>query len=379
MTYSASLPEEVPARNMKPRERVLTALKREIPDRVPWLEISIDEILQKRIMGTTDFTPIDLCAKLGMDAFGYRFPIGGEATSGPVTMALDSGFKEKYYYPQKVTFDFSPPFIAEMGTTPETGRSFVKRGLLTSNESLKLLDEYLPDPDHPARYEQVAKWIAKYKGEYAVFGRIRLGSSSMLESMGLAEFAYNVYDHPDLVKEIHRRFSEWFAKVVEYLNQMDFDFYVAADDLADSKSPWMSPGMYREFFLPYERIVAEAIKKPWVFHSDGNLLPIFEDLLTLGMSGIHPFQPSAMDIKQVKATYGNRVCILGNVDLDYTLTLGTPEEVEKEVKEKMAALAPGGGYIIASANSLPDYCKTENVLAMAQAIRKYGRYPIDDS
>lgn len=362
---------------MKPRERVLAALKRGIPDRVPWLEISIDEILQIRIMGTTDFTPGELCAKLGMDGFGCRFPIGGEATTGPVMMPAGSGFKEKYYYPQKVTFDFSPPFIAEKGVTPETGRAFVKRGLLTSKESLRLFDEYLPDPDHPARYEQVAEWIARYKGDYAVFARVRLGSSSMLESIGLMEFAYKVHDHPDFVKEVHRRFSEWSATVVEYLNQMDFDFYVTGDDLADSKSPWMSPEMFREFFLPYQRIVARAMKKPWVHHSDGNLLPILDDLLSLGMSGIHPIQPRAMDINQVKEAYGNRICLLGNIDLDYTLTLGTPEEVEKEVRERITQIGQGGGYIITSANSLPDYCKTENVFAMARAVTKYGKYPLE--
>ena len=117
--------------------------------------------------------------------------------------------------------------------------------------------------------------------------------------------------------------------------------------------------------------------KPWVFHSDGNLLPILDDLLTLGMAGIHPIQPSAMDIKEIKAKYGNRVCILGNIDLDYTLTLGTPEEVDKEVKERIAVAGAGGGYIITSANSLTDYCKTENVWAMAAAVKKYGKYPLD--
>lgn len=369
--------EEASPRDMKPRERVLAALKRGIPDRVPWLEISIDETLQIRIMGRADFTPGELCAKLGMDGFGYRFPIGGEATAGPVMMHAGSGFKERYYYPQKVTFDFSPPFIAEMGSTPETGRAFVRRGLLTSEDSLRLFDEYLPDPDHPARYEQVAKWIARYKGDYAVFARIRLGSSSMLESIGLMEFAYKVYDQPDFVKEVHRRFSEWSARVVEHLNRMDFDFYVTGDDLADSKSPWMSPEMFQEFFLPYQRIVVRAMKKPWVHHSDGNLLVILDDLLSLGMCGIHPIQPRAMDINRVKETYGNRVCILGNIDLDYTLTLGTPEDVEEEVRERIAHVGQGGGYIITSANSLPDYCKAENILAMARAIKKYGMYPLE--
>jgi uroporphyrinogen decarboxylase len=361
---------------MKPRERVLIALNRGVPDKVPWMENDIEESLQERMMGTTEFTPGELCEKLGMDGFGYHFPIGGKATAGQ-SMQAAVGFKEGYYYPRKVTFDFVPPWIAEMGVDEKTGRTYVKKGLLTSKDSLKLFDEYLPDPDHPARYEQVAKWIAQFKGDYAVFARIRCGSASTLESMGIMEFSYNVYDNPDLVKEIHRRFSEWSAKVVEHLNQLDFDFFWVNDDLADTKSPLMSRAMYQEFFLPYQKIVASTIKKPWIFHSDGNLMPILDDLLTLGMKGLHPIQPSAMDIKQVKARYGGKVCLLGNIDLDYILTLGTPEEVDREVKERIAVAGQGGGYIITSANSLPDYCKTENVWAMSRAIRKYGKYPLD--
>ncbi|MBM4307056.1 MAG: hypothetical protein FJ115_13295 [Deltaproteobacteria bacterium] len=362
-------------REMKPRDRVLTALKRGVPDKVPWIENDIEEGLQEQIMGTTNFTPGELCEKLGMDGFGYHFPMGGKASAGQAFQAA-VGFKESYYYPQKVTFDFVPPWIAEMGVT-EDGRTFIKKGLLTSKESLKLFDEYLPDPDHPARYDIVSKWLAQYKGDYAVFARIRLGSASLLESMGIIEFSYNLYDHPDLVKEVHRRFSEWSVKVVERLNQMDFDFYWANDDLADTKQPWMNREVYQEFFLPYQKMVAHAIKKPWVFHSDGNLFPLLDDLITLGMNGIHPIQPAAMDIRQMKAKYGNRVCILGNIDLDYTLTLGAPEEVDREVKGRIAVAGQGGGYIITSANSLTDYCKVENVWAMAHAIKKYGNYPLN--
>jgi uroporphyrinogen-III decarboxylase len=95
------------------------------------------------------------------------------------------------------------------------------------------------------------------------------------------------------------------------------------------------------------------------------------------MNGVHPIQPAAMDMKQMKSKYGNRVCILGNIDLDYTLTLGTPEEVDREVKERIAVAGVGGGYVITSANSLTDYCKDENVWAMARAIKKYGKYPLD--
>jgi uroporphyrinogen decarboxylase len=138
--------------------------------------------------------------------------------------------------------------------------------------------------------------------------------------------------------------------------------------------PWVNMEMYEEFFKPYQKIVADAMKKPWIFHSDGNLFPILDGLLSLGMNAIHPIQPAAMDIGRVKAEYGDRICIVGNIDLDYTLTLGTPAEVDREVKERIEVAGKGGGYMISSANSLTNYCKLENVWAMAEAIQKYRTY-----
>ena len=90
-----------------------------------------------------------------------------------------------------------------------------------------------------------------------MFARIRLGSASTFESMGLDVFSLMMYDDPDLVKEIHRRFSEWSARVVEHLNKMDFDFIWANDDHADTKMPWVNMEMYEEFLKPYQKIVAE--------------------------------------------------------------------------------------------------------------------------
>ena len=121
----------------------------------------------------------------------------------------------------------------------------VKQGLLTSRDSLKLFDEFLPDPNHQARYDQMAKWIEQYREDYAVFARIRLGTASMFESMGLDVFSLMMFDDPDLVKEIHRRFSEWSARVVENLNKLDIDFIWANDDHADTKAPWVNMEMVR--------------------------------------------------------------------------------------------------------------------------------------
>ncbi|MDA8229564.1 MAG: hypothetical protein M0T74_18050 [Desulfitobacterium hafniense] len=361
--------------SMTPRERVLTALRRGQPDRVPWMENDIEEALQVQIMGKADFTPAELCEKLGLSAFGAHYPMGTVADGqGLVTKET---YKESYYYPNKLTFDFFPPWIAKMGKDPETGRTYIEKGLLVSDESLVLFDEFLPDPHHPARYERVAEWIKTYRKDFAVFARIRLGAASTIESMGLDEFSYAQVDNPDLIYKVHQRFSEWSAQVVDHLNEMDIDFLWANDDLAGNHGPFMSPKVFRELMLPNMKIVADRIKKPWIFHSDGNLFPIMEDLLSLGMTAVHPIQPCAMDIGRMKKEYGKRVCIVGNIDLDYTLPLGTEEEVDAEVKNRIQTAGPGGGYIISSANSLTDYCKLENVLAMSKAIKKYGKYPLE--
>ncbi|MBI4969964.1 MAG: hypothetical protein HZC25_17755 [Rhodospirillales bacterium] len=358
---------------MTPRERVMMALRGGQPDRVPWVEGEFEEALQVRLMGgRTDYTPGELCRALGMDGFGFHFPIGGDLAIKPPPDRTRSTHDD-YYFPQAITFDFTPPWIAEMGRDSE-GRAFVHKGLLVDRDSLALFDSYLPDPDHPARYETAARWIERYREDYAVFARIRLGTASLIESMGLDVFAYALYDDPDLVKEIHRRFSDWSLRVLEHLNRLDFDFFWVADDLADTKAPWVNLEMYDEFLYPYQKVVADAIRKPWVLHSDGNLFPILDGLLKLGMNAIHPIQPSAMDLGKMKDQYGSRVCLIGNIDLDYTLTRGTPAEVHAEVKERIAAAATGGGYILSSGNSLTDYCKIDNVWAMAHALKKYGPY-----
>ena len=82
-----------------------------------------------------------------------------------------------------------------------------------------------------------------------------------------------------------------------------------------------------------------------------------------------------MDLAQMKRMYGHRVCLLGNINLN-TLGLGTPKQVEEEVKARIGEAGPGGGYIVTSGNSVASYCLPENVVAMARAVRTYGVYPI---
>jgi uroporphyrinogen decarboxylase len=104
-------------------------------------------------------------------------------------------------------------------------------------------------------------------------------------------------------------------------------------------------------------------------------MPILDDILTLGMDGLHPIEPGPMDLAEVKRRYGDRVCIVGNVSVD-ALSASTPEQVRALVQKCISLAGPGGGYMISSANSIPSYARPENVRAMADAIREFGSYPL---
>jgi uroporphyrinogen decarboxylase len=114
-----------------------------------------------------------------------------------------------------------------------------------------------------------------------------------------------------------------------------------------------------------------------VFHSDGKMDSLIEDIIAAGFDAFNPIEPVAMDIRALKKQVEGRLSLIGNVDLSYTLTRGTPAEVENEVRDLIRDVAPGGGYALASANSIPEYVPWENFCAMHAAWLKYGRYPID--
>ena len=325
---------------MIPRDRVLTALRRGQPDRVPFLEAAVDSEIQRRLMGRDDFSPAELAESLGLDGF---------------------------------CVDMTPPIFARREW--RSGKEFVLDGLIRSPDDLDLVQ--FPDPDDESLYAEAMRTVRSFRGDYAVGLRIRLGASATFMSMGMDGFAYALVDFPGLVEEVLGRFARWTSRVLEHVRELGVDFIWSFDDVAYKTGPLVSPRVLREVILPCLQPAVDAIHAtglPWILHSDGNLMPVLPDLLALGFDALHPIEPGAMDIAEVKRRYGDRICIAGNIDLHHTLTRGTPQEVECEVRQRIEVIGKGGGYILSSANSITNYCKAENVLAMRDAVARYGWY-----
>ena len=86
-----------------------------------------------------------------------------------------------------------------------------------------------------------------------------------------------------------------------------------------------------------------------------------------------------MDLRDVKERYGDKICILGNVDCRYVLPFGSEEDVRRDVRRCIDAAGGGGGFILASSNSIHANCKVDNVYIMVDEARKYGKYPLNRS
>lgn len=198
--------------------------------------------------------------------------------------------------------------------------------------------------------------------------------------IGYETFCYKLSDEPELVRRMFARVGElWLALYEEVAALRKVDALWLADDIAYGQGLLFAPQIMREHLFPwYRRIgqVAAQRHQPFLFHSDGDLRPILSDLIACGIHAIQPIEPKAMDIAALKRDYGGQLCLIGNIDLSYTLTLGTPDDVRAEVRERIRTVGPGGGYCVGSSNSVTNYVPLANFQAMLEATFAYGRYPL---
>ena len=337
---------------MTSRERVMAALELKEPDQVPFMDF-VDTVVKQKIMGTGKIDEVEFARKIGMDAIyfvDYATPL----------------FCKSHYGNEDGARAY--------GLTGET--EFIGEGLIRSERDLDKI--VLPDLHDDQYYEPAKRFMEKYHdANLAIYAGLRpFGMFNTIYSMPMMDFADALYENVQLIDTMMDIFIEWNLAVLEKLQALGLDFIVAYNDMAYKEGPLVSPQVFRDVFLPKMKIVADAIKLPWAFHSDGNLTMVMEDLLTLGMNAVNPFEPPCMDLKVAKETWGDRICLWGNIDLVQTLPYGTVEEVEAEVKQRIQDAGPGGGYICATANSVTGWCKIENIFAMTAAVRKYGTYPI---
>jgi len=359
---------------MNSRDRVLAALNLEEPDRAPIGEIgydlgSISSVLGISVdEGITDRRRniekrIKILSRFIEDLDLDVVPVGPSLPEGsPKIKRIDKEtwideWGAKYRYKNGISWYVGPG--------------------LDDPSDIENLEP--PDPNAPGMMDEPEILVKKFEGRRALAGMIP-GPKMPYLARGIDGYNIDLFRRPSLAKKFMEMATRYNIELGKRLIEVGVDFIVMTGDVAYRRGPIVSVKHFKEVFVPAISEPARIFHKlgvPMVKHTDGYLEPIIDDLIETGIDGLHSIEPAAgMDIGKVKARYGDRICLWGGIDLSYTLSLGTMEEVVKEVKDRIASAAPGGGYLLSSSNSYSTAVKFENFKAMVKAGKKYGRYSL---
>ena len=187
---------------------------------------------------------------------------------------------------------------------------------------------------------------------------------------------------PKLLCELMDRYLDHaFARAESFYNAVGGcadTVYGIGDDVASHTGMWMSPKDYRRFIKPRHAEIINFIKRRTnakiIHHCCGACREILPDLIEIGVDALNPTQTSAsgMDPFALKRDFGNDISFWGGIDVIHLLPTGTPQDVEREVKRHIDALAPGGGYVFAPSHIIQRFTPPENVLAMYKTALEYS-------
>ncbi len=341
-------------KEMTSEERVLRVLNRQEPDRVPHFEWAVDRKVRAALCPGCQ-THNEFALRMGHDA-----------------VLADPNFQKEPVGPGR--------WLSEWGyvtqDTPEEHGIEVESPIKSRDD----FDRYVPpNPHAPGRYDSIEQTIQDYPGK-AVIVHLNDVFSLPRYWMGMENLLIAIADDPDLVSDLVDLSVRLNLEMAEEIVARGIKIVYTGDDYAGNLGPLMSPRHFRRLFYPglcrvmggYKELGLQVIK-----HTDGKLWSIIDMIVDSGIDCLDPIDPQAgMDLAEVKARFGERIALKGNVDCAQLMTFGTPDQVAQATKEALRQGAPGGGFILSSSNSIHSAVKPENYLAMMCTLQEFGRYPL---
>jgi uroporphyrinogen decarboxylase len=377
---------------MTSRQRVVTTLSHQEPDRVPFDCSFIYEgyLRLKEYLGLkTEVSPSspwlaisnpqELISELSIDICYIGL---GRAKSTPV-----------FEYGMETYTDEWGSTFRKMETP--TGLSYEIINPVLQHATIEDLESYpWPDPYNPelaAGVEEKARDLYE-NTNLALIGKF---SNSIFEQAfylrGFEQMLVDVSLDPEFAAALMSKMVDLALARLDlglkacgkYLQGVRF----AGDDMGQQTGPLMSPKMFRRVIKPqFARYytAARAMIDQYnpeikiIAHTDGDVYPLIPDYIEMGLDVLNPVQPYVAEMEQdkLKAEFGDRLSFHAAIDIQRVMPYGTPEEVKAEAIKTMQALGRGGGYILAPTHYLQGDVPPENVIALRDAVLEYGRYPL---
>ena len=341
---------------MNSRDRVLTALNHQAPDRVPrnfWAEPPTWNRLFRHV-GHEDKER--LLTELEID-------IRSLEVQGPAEKQLSNGVFQNFWG-ERYVYQSTPwgPMREDIpGALTEA---------TTFDKLLRFPWSSPDDFDYSSLPEQCQRW-----DQYALL----YGFADIWERPALVRGLQNMFidmvDRPDWVHFLSRKFTNFYKE--DYTRAAEttkgrIDVFLLISDLGSQRGPLISKRMFREFIAPYIQEMCDLIHElgaKVLFHSCGGIRPLISDLIELGVDILDPIQPVCdMSPETLKSEFGEKLCFHGGIDMQRLLPQGTPEEVRAESKRYERVLGGDGGYILAPAHLFQPDVPPENVFAVYQEL-----------
>jgi len=384
---------------MTPRERVLTTLQHEEPDRVPI------------VIGASNATGIKMkpyreVKKLegieASDDYMYDWPELGTAHIDEETML-------RLHSDVRGVTDLEPLAVRErnrardphsncfdswgggqMEVTP--GDWFPGIHPIPDATCSDDLDRYegWPDMSDPSRITHVKEQAQSLAddGQFAIMATpwLLFPFERAHAMQGMEAFLMNMALRPDFARELLERIAEECKALMgRFLGELgdNVDIIKIGDDLGTQENLMISPKMYREILKPvhadFIQFIKDHTKAKVLFHSCGDVALLIEDFIEIGVDILNPIQASSgklSDFAALKERHGSDIVLCGGIDTHRILPFGTPDDVRREVRRVIDLLGPGGGFMIGAVHTIMNDVPAENLLAMVDAVEEYGSYPL---
>jgi uroporphyrinogen decarboxylase len=351
-------------RELKPDfERYLKALHCEEPDRVPQGDWHVDQRPKEAFMGR----PV----KTLQDQVDFWY------TAGFDYMTASSGILEPVRAPEGMTTK-GDGVHTEYGDKVSREWALTHEGMLTSWEKFETYKWPTVDDLDLSKWDVFDKILPKGMKAILLLGKIYTPAWMY---MGAETFFDALEKDEELAGAIINKIGDiQFQTFLRVTEHPCVGAVLNPDDIAFNTGLLVHPKYLRKYLFPWYKKMGKICREKgigFIFHSDGDCTEVMEDLIDCGFHAFNPIQPNAMNIVEVKKKWGKKLCLIGNINLDSTLTLGTPEDVRAEVYERIRTIGPGGGYMVSSSNSITDYVPPENMKALLDATYEFGKYPIE--
>ena len=368
---------------------MVSAIRHEEPDRVPTGENQMDGRLAEQILGKSL-----LCNTGWMELqalwSGRRDEVVRDYRQVHVELArvlewdtvrVPFAPVAKQYKPPEMTGEHS--WIDEQGYevhfNPDSGSLIVR----SRYQDMDIDD--LPDPDEPVEVDgselEIVRHVVEELGAtHFIICKVPVdGTFPWEQTIGMEAFLMRMITDQDFVGRAVEAYVNRSIAYIRVLLEAGADAVMTTDDYSDNRGPIMGVELFRKFVLPGIRRQSDAVHEMggyFIKHTDGNLWPVLDDLVDAGIDGWHGIQRNiGMDMDRLKARYGDRLCFFGGVNTESLLT-GSTSQVREEVRTAIEQAGAGGGLVVASSNVVAPGSKLENYMAMRQAVRDYGSYPL---